>query len=328
MKKIEKTSLCVLCTLLLHCAAHSAYGQNTNYPYITEYDGDMLQKEATITFDSEPQGARVIVNNKAYGYTPLTAKISISEWYPGGRYINKANQLVNETKYLDVDQKILLSKTNIIEPRNKYIVEKSTILNVQYCKEGYKTQSQRLTNSVNGEHPGGYPSDVFMVLEKDPDAVAQVPATVNSNTSVAQNTNVTQQQVNTNNVSNTTTYNLSNGSQSGNNQMSNQSQSDMLNRSIRFNIDSTPRGARVFWRVISSITNEVSGSNEMWLGNTPIEVNRTFNIPGLTYENSRHIQIEIKVRQNGYIDQTRTFNLRQAIDMQDISAYYDLVPAQ
>ena len=174
----------------------------------------------------------------------------------------------------------------------------------------------------------GYPSDVFMVLEKDPDAVAQVPVTVNSNTSVAQNTNVTQQQVNTNNVSNTTTYNLSNGSQSGNNQMSNQSQSEMLNRSIRFNIDSTPRGARVFWRVISSITNEVSGSNEMWLGNTPIEVNRTFNIPGLTYENSRHIQIEIKVRQNGYIDQTRTFNLRQAIDMQDISAYYDLVPAQ
>lgn len=134
--------------------------------------------------------------------------------------------------------------------------------------------------------------------------------------------------INTNNISNTTTYNLSNGSQSGNNQMSNQSQSDMLNRSIRFNIDSTPRGARVFWRVISSITNEVSGSNEMWLGNTPIEVNRTFNIPGLTYENSRHIQIEIKVRQNGYIDQTRTFNLRQAIDMQDISAYYDLVPAQ
>ena len=304
--------------------SQNLFGQNTKYSYIVASDGDMRHTEVTITFDSEPQGARVIVNNKAYGYTPLTAKISISEWYPGDRYINKAERLANETKHLDVDQQILLIETNLTEPGKKYIVEKSTILNVQYCKEGYKTQSQRLTNNDRR----GYPSDVFMVLEKDPDAVAQVPAAVNSNTSVAQNTNVTQQQVNTNNVSNTTTYNLSNGSQSGNNQMSNQSQSDMLNRSIRFNIDSTPRGARVFWRVISSITNEVSGSNEMWLGNTPIEVNRTFNIPGLTYENSRHIQIEIKVRQNGYIDQTRTFNLRQAIDMQDISAYYDLVPAQ
>ncbi len=328
MKKIGMNAFEKLFLVVSLLVSQNLFGQITKYSYVVASDGDMLHKEATITFDSEPQGARVIVNNKAYGYTPLTAKISISEWYPGDRYINKVNQLVNETKYLDVDQMILLSKTNVIEPRNKYIVEKSTILNVQFCKEGYKTQSQRLTNSVNGEHPGGYPSDVFMVLEKDPDAVAQVPAAVNSNTSVAQNTNVTQQQVNTNNVSNTTTYNLSNGSQSGNNQMSNQSQSEMLNRSIRFNIDSTPRGARVFWRVISSITNEVSGSNEMWLGNTPIEVNRTFNIPGLTYENSRHIQIEIKVRQNGYIDQTRTFNLRQAIDMQDISAYYDLVPAQ
>ena len=321
MKKIEKTSLCVLCTLLLHCATHSAYGQNTNYPYITEYDGTMREQVHKMTIDSEPQGARVIINDKSYGVTPLEVQVPVKVWTVLDT--SKSDEFARKTAHIHGDTFMALFRVNMIDPANRYRTEKSTTIKVKLIKENYLSEYKEIKMQKDG-----YPSDVFMVLEKDPDAVAQAPAAVNSNTSVAQNTNVTQQQVNTNNVSNTTTYNLSNGSQSGNNQMSNQSQSDMLNRSIRFNIDSTPRGARVFWRVISSITNEVSGSNEMWLGNTPIEVNRTFNIPGLTYENSRHIQIEIKVRQNGYIDQTRTFNLRQAIDMQDISAYYDLVPAQ
>lgn len=321
MKKIEKTSLCVLCTLLLHCATHSAYGQNTNYPYITEYDGTMREQVHKMTIDSEPQGARVIINDKSYGVTPLEVQVPVKVWTVLDT--SKSDEFARKTAHIHGDTFMALFRVNMIDPANRYRTEKSTTIKVKLIKENHLSEYKEIKMQKDG-----YPSDVFMVLEKDPDAVAQVPAAVNSNTSVAQNTNVTQQQVNTNNVSNTTTYNLSNGSQSGNNQMSNQSQSDMLNRSIRFNIDSTPRGARVFWRVISSITNEVSGSNEMWLGNTPIEVNRTFNIPGLTYENSRHIQIEIKVRQNGYIDQTRTFNLRQAIDMQDISAYYDLVPAQ
>ncbi len=321
MKKIEKTSLCVLCTLLLHCATHSAYGQNTNYPYITEYDGTMREQVHKMTIDSEPQGARVIINDKSYGVTPMEVQVPVKVWTVLDT--SKSDEFARKTAHIHGDTFMALFRVNMIDPANRYRTEKSTTIKVKLIKENYLSEYKEIKMQKDG-----YPSDVFMVLEKDPDAVAQVPVTVNSNTSVAQNTNVTQQQVNTNNVSNTTTYNLSNGSQSGNNQMSNQSQSEMLNRSIRFNIDSTPRGARVFWRVISSITNEVSGSNEMWLGNTPIEVNRTFNIPGLTYENSRHIQIEIKVRQNGYIDQTRTFNLRQAIDMQDISAYYDLVPAQ
>ena len=266
----------------------------------------------------------MIINDKSYGVTPLEVQVPVKVWTSNAAVvISKNDDFIRKTKGIPYERSQVLHRINFLEPMSRYSIEKSTIIKVRLIKENYLSEYKEIKRQKDG-----YPSDVFMALEKDPDAVAQVPAAVNSNTSVAQNTNVTQQQVNTNNVSNTTTYNLSNGSQSGNNQMSNQSQSDMLNRSIRFNIDSTPRGARVFWRVISSITNEVSGSNEMWLGNTPIEVNRTFNIPGLTYENSRHIQIEIKVRQNGYIDQTRTFNLRQAIDMQDISAYYDLVPAQ
>ena len=47
----------------------------------------------------------------------------------------------------------------------------------------------------------------------------------------------------------------------------------------------------------------------MWLGSTPFEETRAFNIQGLTYENSRDVQIEIKVKRKGYIDQSSFFDL-------------------
>ena len=96
---------------------------------------------------------------------------------------------------------------------------------------------------------------------------------------------------------------------------------------IRWNFESSPQGARVFWRVISSIPDQVKNTNENWLGNTPFEETRSFNILGLTYANSRDVQIEIKVRRPGYIDQTKRFNVRQAIDQQEISAFFDLIKA-
>ena len=96
---------------------------------------------------------------------------------------------------------------------------------------------------------------------------------------------------------------------------------------IRWNFESSPQGARVFWRVISSIPDQVKNTNENWLGNTPFEETRSFNILGLTYDNSRDVQIEIKVRRPGYIDQTKRFNVRQAIDQQEISAFFDLIKA-
>ncbi|MCH5174865.1 MAG: hypothetical protein J1F40_03170 [Prevotellaceae bacterium] len=94
---------------------------------------------------------------------------------------------------------------------------------------------------------------------------------------------------------------------------------------IRWYFDSAPQGARVFWRVISSIPDEVKNTNELFLGNTPFEETRSFNILGLTYENSRDVQIEIKVKRKGYMDQTKRFNIRQAIDQQEISSFFDLV---
>lgn len=94
---------------------------------------------------------------------------------------------------------------------------------------------------------------------------------------------------------------------------------------LRWYFDSYPQGARIFWRVISSVPDEVKNTNEVWLGSTPFEETRSFNIQGLTYENSRDVQIEIKVKRKGYIDQNKRFNVRQAIDLQEISSFFDLI---
>lgn len=94
---------------------------------------------------------------------------------------------------------------------------------------------------------------------------------------------------------------------------------------IRWYFDSEPRGARIFWRVVSSIPQEVKNTNELYLGTTPYEETRSFNILGLTYENSRDVQIEVKVVRNGYLEQVKRFNVRQAIDQQEISSFFDLI---
>ena len=95
---------------------------------------------------------------------------------------------------------------------------------------------------------------------------------------------------------------------------------------IRWFFDSAPQGAQVYWRVISSIPTEVKNTNENYLGTTPYEETRSFNILGLTYENSRDVQVEVKVKKRGYYDAVKRFNVRQAIDQQEISSFYDLIP--
>lgn len=94
---------------------------------------------------------------------------------------------------------------------------------------------------------------------------------------------------------------------------------------IRWYFETDPKGARIFWRVVSSVPDEVKNTNESYLGTTPYEETRSFNIIGLTEENARDVQIEIKVKRKGYMDQTKRFNVRQAIDQQEISSFFDLV---
>ena len=95
---------------------------------------------------------------------------------------------------------------------------------------------------------------------------------------------------------------------------------------IRWHIDSDPRGARIFYRIISSIPEIVKNTNETYMMTTPFEETRPFNILGLTYENARDVQIEFKVTKMGYEDQIKRFNVRQAIDQQEISSFFELVP--
>lgn len=99
-----------------------------------------------------------------------------------------------------------------------------------------------------------------------------------------------------------------------------------LERSIiRWYFDSDPRGARISYRVISSIPSEVKNTNETYLTTTPYEETKSFNILGLTYANSRDVTIEIKISKRGYEDQIKRYNVRQAIDQQEISGFFELV---
>ncbi len=97
---------------------------------------------------------------------------------------------------------------------------------------------------------------------------------------------------------------------------------------LRWYFDSDPRGARISYRVISNIPSQVKNTNETYLTTTPLEETRSFNILGLTYENSRDVQIEIKVSKRGYEDQIKRYNVRQAIDQQEISGFFELVPKE
>lgn len=93
---------------------------------------------------------------------------------------------------------------------------------------------------------------------------------------------------------------------------------------IRWYVDSTPKGADVYWRVVSS-TPDVKNTNQNYLGSTPYESTESFDIKGLTYNNSGNIQIEISCEKAGYAPQRKRFNVRQALDQKEISTKFNLV---
>ncbi len=93
---------------------------------------------------------------------------------------------------------------------------------------------------------------------------------------------------------------------------------------IRWYIVSAPAGADVQWRVVSS-TPEVKNTNQSFLGSTPYESTESFDIIGLTYNNSGNVQIEISCEKPGYITQRKRFNVRQAIDQKEISTKFNLI---
>lgn len=93
---------------------------------------------------------------------------------------------------------------------------------------------------------------------------------------------------------------------------------------IRWYIDSAPKGADVSTRVVSS-TPEVMNTNANYVGSTPYETTESFDIKGLTYNNSGNVQIEVVCEKSGYITQKKRFNLKQAIDQKEISTKFNLI---
>lgn len=93
---------------------------------------------------------------------------------------------------------------------------------------------------------------------------------------------------------------------------------------IRWYIDSAPKGADVSVRVVSS-TSEVKNTNQNYVGSTPYETTETFDIQGLTFNNSGNVQIEVTCEKAGYTTQKKRFNLRQVIEQKEISTKFNLI---
>lgn len=247
--------------------------------------------EKTVTFDSQPQGARVIVNGKTLGVTPLTAVIPVTNIKGSDTFINEKGRAMYGGIETLINSTI---KANTIE--------------IKFVKEGYETGVEKynpkvqINNAYDNRLQMIWPDGVFHEMKREE------------------------------NGSEADTYQKDKSIPAGEaNKVVNRDrpgQTALERTIIRWYFESQPQGARIFWRVISSVPDQVKNTNENWLGNTPFEETRSFNIQGLTYENSRDVQIEIKVRRPGYIDQTKRFNVRQAIDQQEISSFFDMIKAE
>lgn len=110
----------------------------------------------------------------------------------------------------------------------------------------------------------------------------------------------------------------------GNKQVKGSGNTALENQVIRWYIDSNPKGADVTWRVVSS-TPDVKNTNMNYVGSTPYESTETFDIKGLTFNNSGDVQIEVSCEKTGYITQKKRFNLRQVIEQKEISTKFNLI---
>lgn len=195
---------------------------------------------------------------------------------------------------------------------------------VEAVKDGYTAQNFMLDSKIRGRFwwniflgiiPAAidvatgkmmvYSNDVYDVtLQKDENAPAQAEPVVAVEQQPQPQTQPTGQVVNRNTPGTT----------------------DMEKAIIRWYIDSEPRGARISWRVISNVPAEVKNTNETYMTTTPLEETRSLNILGLTYENSNSVTIEVKIEKRGYETQVKRYNVRMALDQQEISSFFELVP--
>lgn len=246
-------------------------------------------------FNSIPQGAMVYYNGRYLGKTPFSTEVTLN-------YVLAAMPTSGTVKDPIINKWLRAN-------------EDASRMDFVFVKEGYQNDTVSIKPSVqNSGRKLRYPFGEATFLYSYPDGVFS---------------NMKERRPETRPADNPTYYKDDPTIVAGeaNNRVTrdNPGGTALERTIIRWYIDSEPRGARVFWRVISSVPDEVKNTNELYLGTTPYEDTRSFNILGLTYQNSRDVQIEIKLTRPGYMDQTKRFNVRQAIDQQEISSFYDLV---
>ena len=99
---------------------------------------------------------------------------------------------------------------------------------------------------------------------------------------------------------------------------------DLENTIVRWEVQSRPQGADVFWRVVSK-TPSVKSTNNKYLQTTPYEATKSLDIRGLSYENSGDVRVILRCEKEGYYPQEKEFNVRMIIDQEEISAFFKLV---
>lgn len=99
---------------------------------------------------------------------------------------------------------------------------------------------------------------------------------------------------------------------------------DISKKLLYWSIDSRPAGADISWRVVSA-TDEVNNQNSKHLDTTPYEATQALTIKGLTEENASDVQIIIRVEKDGYMPQTKKFNVQSILDENEIIAFFKLV---
>lgn len=93
---------------------------------------------------------------------------------------------------------------------------------------------------------------------------------------------------------------------------------------IRWDIQSRPQGADIFWRVVSK-TPEVKSTNNKYLQTTPYEATKALDIKGLTYQNSSNVRVILRCEKDGYLSQEKEYDVRMIMDQEEISAFFKLV---
>ena len=93
---------------------------------------------------------------------------------------------------------------------------------------------------------------------------------------------------------------------------------------VRWDIQSRPQGADIFWRVVSK-TPDVKSTNNKYLMTTPYEATKAIDIKGLTYQTASNVRIILRCEKDGYMPQEKEFDVRMILDQEEISAFFRLV---